>query len=424
MKLKGLLFTLYVILSSGDLLSQTNPLNGQLKGNIVDNGDIPLAHAYLFLKNYPEFSVVSNSYGEFGLSFPSVIKNDTIVVTLLGYHRMEIPLSRLAPTNNRIKLKEAIISLNEVTVTTNDNSLKNMLFNAIENIPINYPVKRHQLIGIYRKISTNYEDFTHLVEAAIVVEDLGYDRDIRRIKIKMEALRQSDEHAEIDPNVAKMKSKIRNHIEDLGEPVEPLNPIIASYPSNYIRTAYYSKSIFAKDGYRFMGIPELPKYHRFVGTEMIGADTIYHIAISGIDPPDGSSYLKINGRNHAIVEYQLSYRNGEHEVYTKFKEVGDHYYPEVIRLKSLRLINRDVGVHQMDIHTFWFDDVKTDKLEKIKSKDKLKQGQTLEPNIHFFDESFWDENTFLKNHPLEDAIIESLERNRPLREQFKRNAKD
>ena len=424
MKLKIIIFTIYIILKCGTLFSQTSPSAGPLEGTVVDGSGASLPHVYLFLKGHPEFNWISASSGEFALRFPDVLKNDTLVVTLLGYHRVQVPLSRLNPTWSQIKLEQAVIDLNEVIVKPEDTSLEELISKAIDNIAQNYPYRRHQLIGFYRKVSTNYDEFTHLVEAAVVVEDLGYGKDIHRAKIKVEALRQTDEHAEVDPYITKMKLRITNHIESLGEPVGPLNSIIGTYPSNYIRTAYVPKSYFARDGYKFMGIPELPVYHKFLGTEFIGADTIYKIAFGSIDPPDGSNYLKINSRNFAITEYQIGYPGGEHQVYVKFGEVEGHYYPEIIRLKSLRLINRDVGVHQMDIHTLWFDEVNTDELKKIKPRDLLKKDQTLEPNSFSFDKGFWEENVFLKDHPLDNPVIKSLERNGKLQEQFRRNAKD
>ena len=210
----------------------------------------------------------------------------------------------------------------------------------------------------------------------------------------------------------------------MGETVGPINPIIGTYPSNYIRTASIPKSHFAKDGYRFMGIPELPVYHQFVGMEFTGTDTIYHIAFGPDEPPDGSNFLKIHSRNHAIVEFQLGYGSGEHQVYVKFSEVDGRYYPEIIRMKTLRLINRDVGVHQMDIHTLWFDEVDTEGFKKLKARELLKEDEDFGPNTYRLDKGIWEENKFLKNHPLDKAIIHSLERSETLREQFERNAKD
>ena len=422
--MRAFICTVFFTFLWGFLYAQ-NQSAGQISGSVLDATNAsPLPNAYLFLKNYPDFNGTAGPSGEFSLNFPDVLKNDTLVVSILGYQRLLIPLSRLNRTGNRIRLDPAVIALNEVIVKPKDTSLEEMIVKAIENIPINYPDRRHQLAGLYRKVSTDYEEFTHLVEASVVVEDVGYGKDVNLARIKVESLRQSDELAEVDSTLLLVKERTRSKLEASGEKAAPLNPVIAAYPSNYIRIAYNPITYFGKDGSKFMGVPEMPVYHRFMGSELIASDTIYHIAFSYRDPPDGSSYLKINSRNQAIMEFQISTQDGEHQVFAKFREYEGHYYPEIIKRKSLRLINRDVGLHQMDIHTFWFDEVKTEKLERIRQRDALKPGQTLERKSYEFTPEYWKKNESIKNYPLDSAIIKSLERFRSLDEQFKSNGKD
>ncbi|WP_439490757.1 hypothetical protein [Algoriphagus sp.] len=222
-----------------------------------------------------------------------------------------------------------------------------------------------------------------------------------------------------------MKNRIREHIKSTGSTPGPLNEIVGTYQHNGFRgDAYNSRTWFGKDGDRFMGIPELPTYHRFMGEEIVGNDTIYQIAFSSKDPPNGSSYLKINSRNHAIVEYQFSLASGEYEHFAKFREVDGVYYPEMIRTKELRLINRDVGTHQMDISTFWFGEPMTEDLKRIRAKDALDRDEEVETNKYELDSSFWNTYELIKKHRLGSAIIRSLEKEKSLEQQFKRNAKD
>ena len=306
-----------------------------------------------------------------------------------------------------------------------DHSMEEMISKAIDNIPKNYPKKRHQLTGFYRKVSTNYEEFTKLVEAAVMVEDVSYQKDGSSLRIKLESLRQSDEMGVVDSSMATLKQQIRDHIKSTGSTLGPLNEIIGTFQHNYLRSnAYNSKTWFGKDGDRFMGIPELPTYHRFMGEEIVGNDTIYQIAVSTKDPPSGNSYLKINSRSHAIVEYQISWLSGEYQTYAKFREVDGIYYPEIIRTKELRFINRDVGTHQMDISTYWFAEVAIDDFKRIRGKDAMEYNEEVESNGYELDSSYWKAYELIKKHPLDSAIIRSLEKNRPLEEQFKSNAKD
>ena len=352
--------------------------------------------------------------------------NNIVVISSIGYEKKEVSISSLAKTGNTLKLQRQLLSLNEVTVMPEDHSMEEMISQAIDNIPKNYPDKRHQLMGFYRKVSTNYEEFTKLVEAAVVVEDVSYQKDGSALRVKLESLRQSDELGEVDSTMTILKQRIREQIKASGSTLGPSNQVIKTYQHNngFRGDAYNSKTWFGKDGDRFMGIPELPTYRRFMGEEIVGNDTIYQIAFSSKDPPNGNSYLKINSRNHAIVEYQITMQPGGYQTFAKFRDVDGVYYPEMVRNKELRLINRDVGTHQMDISTIWFDVPLIEDLEKIRAKDALGRDEEVENNDYELDSSFWKAYDLIKKHPLDSAIIRSLEKNKSLEQQFKRNAKD
>ncbi|TXE07546.1 carboxypeptidase-like regulatory domain-containing protein [Algoriphagus aquimarinus] len=423
--MKFLCFTIFLFCVQVALAQ--NQQTNNISGVVIDTEDSsPVQFAYLYLKNYPDFSALADEQGEFKFFFPSQFWDEIVVISSIGYQKLELPVSSLSKTGNIIRLQRQLLSLNEVTVMPEDHSMEEMISNAIDNIPKNYPDKRHQLRGFYRKISTNYEEFTKLVEAAVVVEDVSYLKDGSALRVKLESLRQSDELGEVDSTMTILKQRIREQIKASGSTIGPLNEIIETYHHNngFRGNAYHSKSWFGKDGDRFMGIPELPTYRRFMGEEIVGNDTIYQIAFSTKDPPNGSSYLKINARNHAIVEYQITFQTGEYQTFAKFREVDGFYYPEMIRNRELRLINRDVGIHQMDISTFWFDMPATEDLKKIRAKDALDRDEEVENNEYELDSSFWKTYDIIKKHPLDSAIIRSLEKNKSLEQQFKSNAKD
>lgn len=397
-----------------------------ISGKVRDKEDSsPVPFAYLYLKNYPDFSALANDQGEFTFHFPAQFANGTLVISCLGYAKTELQISSLAETGNLLQLDRQMLSLSEVTVMPEDHSMEEMISKAIDNIPKNYPKKRHQMTGFYRKVSTNYEEFTKLVEAAVLAEDDSYRHPSSDIKIRLDAVRQSDELGEVDSSMIAMKKRIRDQIKSSGETPAPMNSIMGTYQSIFLKaSSYNSKTWFGKDGDRFMGIPELPTYHRFMGEEIVGNDTIYQIAFSGQDPPNGHSYLKINTRNYAIVEYQITWRSGEYQNLVKYKEQDGFYYPEMIRIKQLSLNIRDVGTHQMDISTFWFDLPKTEDLKKIRAKDAMGRDEEVESNDYELDSSFWKAYDLINKHPLDSAIIRSLEKKTSLEQQFKRHAKD
>ncbi|WP_339753484.1 carboxypeptidase-like regulatory domain-containing protein [Algoriphagus aquimarinus] len=423
--MKFLCFTIFLFCAQVALAQ--NQQTNNISGVVTDKEDSsPVQFAYLYLKNYPDFSALADERGEFKFFFPSQFSDEIVVISSIGYEKKEVSISSLAKTGNTLKLQRQLLSLNEVTVMPEDHSMEEMISQAIDNIPKNYPDKRHQLMGFYRKVSTNYEEFTKLVEAAVVVEDVSYQKDGSALRVKLESLRQSDELGEVDSTMTILKQRIREQIKASGSTLGPSNQVIKTYQHNngFRGDAYNSKTWFGKDGDRFMGIPELPTYRRFMGEEIVGNDTIYQIAFSSKDPPNGNSYLKINSRNHAIVEYQITMQPGGYQTFAKFRDVDGVYYPEMVRNKELRLINRDVGTHQMDISTIWFDVPLIEDLEKIRAKDALGRDEEVENNDYELDSSFWKAYDLIKKHPLDSAIIRSLEKNKSLEQQFKRNAKD
>jgi hypothetical protein len=422
--MKRILLTLFLLIGIGKGYAQSTT---EISGLVLDaNSSEPLPHAYLFLKSYPEFSWLASTTGEFSLNFPEVLKDDVLVVSLLGYQRLEVPISNLDKFGNKIKLNQALIGLNEIVVKP-DNSLKEMITKAIENIPENYPEKRHQLTGLYRKVSTDYEEFTHLVEASVVVEDVGYGKDEIDSRIKVESLRQSNELGEVDSALLVTLRRLDEHIATQVERVRAANHFVDAFEGNFVRWWFESK----KKHYEsfFFGSPMFPMYQELVGYELDGEDTVYQIAYGSTNPPTGNSYIKINSRNHAIVEAQYTPILNEDKTipfqyFIKFKELEGKYYPEKVIRKIMRFINRDVGGHQMDVHTYWFDGVKTSKFKRIPYREAQKREQALEPKSYRFDSDFWEHYKSIKNHPLDAAIIKSLERDKSLDEQFRQNGKD
>ncbi|MGY6744493.1 MAG: carboxypeptidase-like regulatory domain-containing protein [Cecembia sp.] len=428
--MKHLFSFFFSVIFTTMLYAQSSPGINQVSGMVKDEVSA-VPNVYIFLKNHPDFNSLTDSNGAFKLRFPALLKNDTIIVSHVGYLKVEIPLESLRESSNTINLKNRTIELKEITVRPEENLLGEFLQKVIQNIPKNYPEKRHQMTGLYRKVSTNYEEFNHLVEAQILVEDIAYNKDVKGAKIKIQNFRASDDFAEIDSTYLLFLRKFRDSEPFTGYNVVPDNPIIQLYENNFIRKNYLQSSPLNIKGYsdEFFGSIETPVYQEFIGYEILDKDTIYTIAYGTTDPPIGTSYIKVNNRDFAVVEYQVTrYMDAERELYEqflmKYRKFGEKYYPDKLVHKVIRFVNRDIGAHQMDIHTVWFDEVKTEKLKRIPYKEILKRDRLLEPNHFKYEQDFWENNAWINSHALDTAIIRSLERYRSLEEQFKSNAKD
>ncbi|MCH7399261.1 carboxypeptidase-like regulatory domain-containing protein [Belliella sp. DSM 107340] len=423
------IFVFLLFLSNLTFAQQGKNVN--IKGIVLDsNNQDPLPNTFIYLKNHSEFSILSSSSGEFDLNYPNLFKTDTLVISLLGYQKKQIPLSNLNQKINQISLNQVDISLQEVVVQPDESLFEEFFTKVIENIPNNYPTKKHQFNAFYRRVSTDYNEYTKLVEAAVLIEDYDYKRDIYHSKIKIEALRQSDELGDVDSVLIQSFQRLSEHIAKQVDRMRANSMINMGFESNLIRYARSPNSIFSKEDYKvaFFGSSRFPVYHSLVGTEIRGQDTIFHIAFGNTDPPKGDSFMKINSRNFGIEEFQLipftslAFKHFT-QFYMKYKEVEGVYYPEKIEYKTMRFINRDIGSHQVDIHTFWFDDVQTENLQKIRPREVLDRDFVIETRSFDYDKDFWERYELIKKHPLDPSIKKSLERFKSLEKQFEENSK-
>lgn len=98
------IFFLFSQLSLGQSLQATN-----VAGKVRDKEDSsPVPFAYLYLKNYPDFSALADEHGEFKFYFPSQFADETLVISCLGYAKAELQLSSLAETGNILQLERQL----------------------------------------------------------------------------------------------------------------------------------------------------------------------------------------------------------------------------------------------------------------------------------------------------------------------------
>ncbi|GAB2619262.1 carboxypeptidase-like regulatory domain-containing protein [Belliella aquatica] len=430
--IKLLSFLLFVFIFFWNEVDAQGVKEVQVTGVIQDSkSEVPLVNAFIYLKNHSEFNVLSDLNGEFVLSYPKLFQTDTLVISLLGYQKKQLLLESLKENNNQISLNQVDLSLQEIVVQPDESLFEEFFAKVIKNIPNNYPTKKHQFNAFYRRVSTDYNEYTKLVEAAVLIEDYDYKRDIDDSKIKIEALRQSDELGDIDSVLIQSFQRMGENIAKQVERMRAKSMINEGFESNFIRKARSSSSVFSEEYYKswFLGSSRFPVYQRLVGTEIRGQDTIFHIAFGNTDPPTGDSFIKINSRNYAIEEFQMTPNESWNksfyvQYYLKYKEIEGVYYPEKVEYRMMRFINRDIGSQQVDIHTFWFDDVQTENLQKIRPRDVLDRDLRIETRSFDYDKDFWERYKLIKKHPLDPSIKKSLERFKSLEKQFEENSKN
>jgi CarboxypepD_reg-like domain len=159
----------------------------EIKSKVLDQKTkAALPYANISIKNY-SIGSVSNELGEFEFFVPIDLKNDTLVVSYIGYKTFGERISNLTESKT-IYLEESPIILSEVTVSSE--GARKLVEEALKAIPLVYPTEPYLMEGFHR--SWEKVDFTDsisypgtLIEAAVTIYDIGYGQK-KSAKVKEE----------------------------------------------------------------------------------------------------------------------------------------------------------------------------------------------------------------------------------------------
>jgi hypothetical protein len=422
--MRNLVFLLLISVNYNVSAQQTKLISIQ---GIVKSAydDQPIDYAVCFLKNNEFIGDVTDSTGFFTMIIPDNLSYDSIEISSLGYEKLIVPYQSLDKQKDTTVffLKRKMIILDEIIVREEGYDLKNMVFAAIEKIQDNYPKNRHQLEGLYRKVTTEGNLYTYLEEASVTIEDQGYSDYLKPPKIKINALRMSKDYGRLDSLMLHLtEATSQKAAENFAISQNPLYRVL---DSNYLH-------LFLKEHTRF-NYETFSKYlgntsrYKLMDVIITAKDTIYQIAFNDgplPQPPSGNTYLKINVSDLAIVEYQVTSSFSDdyilHQVFVKFKKEKDgRYYPCFIKTIQPRLINREIDDGEYDIETYWFHEVKTKDLKKIKSKESINRFDVNSYKRKYYNPGFWKNMDSTGQYTLDKGVRSSLEKHQSLEEQFK-----
>ena len=191
------------------------------KGHILDTADssaVPFVH--IFFTKYDNRGAVSLNDGSFEVN---TTVDDTLIISSMIYETKRVPVSSLLPVNNQVFLEAKSHELANLTILSDD-ALYEILENVIKEIPNNYPTADHQLSCYYQEYSISNEDYGHMLEAYMTVEDQGYTKKHKSArtednyeylyaphKIKVQQLRRSDDNRHLLLNQYRKFSEMTLH---------------------------------------------------------------------------------------------------------------------------------------------------------------------------------------------------------------------
>jgi hypothetical protein len=143
----------------------------------------PVIFASVAVKNQ-NVGVISDDTGSFRL--PIAYKSDKIVIIIssIGYKTVEVDVGNLSPNNlNILKINPQVESLETITIIAKKDPkrakadyipVREIVKNAIANIPLNYPRNPHSYIGYYREYQLLNKRYFNLNEGIMEEFDAGF----------------------------------------------------------------------------------------------------------------------------------------------------------------------------------------------------------------------------------------------------------
>jgi hypothetical protein len=153
------------------------------KGKVIDREEkdaLPYSNIFIYRRN---IGTVSNNDGEFVLKIPESMKNDTVVVSCLGYRQYLQPISELTDQNYTIPLQPTSVQLKEVKVTVI--YPEEIISKILSKIPLNYPGDNEIMTSFYREVLKQDSKYIDVAEALMEIRKASYDNAFAQDKVKV-----------------------------------------------------------------------------------------------------------------------------------------------------------------------------------------------------------------------------------------------
>jgi len=172
----------------------------ELTGKVADFLSFePIENASVYIKN-TTVGTITNADGNFVLRVPQEFKNDTLVISSIGYKSFLTAIPDFDSTTD-IFLEEDVASLDEVLLIgdSRPKTGNDIVVRAIERLSRNLPELPYLQKGFLRHRERNKKEYKWLIEAAITMYDSSYASGAKEnLKINVDEIRKSYDLRDID----------------------------------------------------------------------------------------------------------------------------------------------------------------------------------------------------------------------------------
>jgi hypothetical protein len=376
-----------------------------LSARVQDNttGE-PLPFASVGIKG-KSTSTITNLQGDFDFHFPTELRNEILVVSMLGYENFEAPIWSLLDSKvTVIPMVASTTMLHEVQVM-DSLSGGEILSAALAKIDQNFPSEPFLMDGFYRDVKQVGGTYIALLEAAVKIYD--------------------DSYAE-----PRNKTKLRERVK-LIEVRKSLG-----YDNKF--TAYFGQRNLLEDLLLHNNIRyrQIEMDDRLLSKTKREKDSYYNGHEIFVVTTADQFYLKvyIDKSDYAIthMQFEISGPNDEKRknLVSKFvnykKTIDFKRYLGKMYLNYITVVSKekwyDTDSDELMFETaleqhLLINEVQADAAERIGSTEKMR-NYGLQYQDYPYNKIFWDNYNLIKETPLDRKILEDLEKIAPLERQF------
>lgn len=405
------------------------------------------------------FGGVSNADGHFKLRLDDDMRSRSLLFFCVGYERAQLAINDIKnPLNLKVQLQSSELKLEEVVVDAKGLDPRNLLREAIEKIPTNYPNQPFNMEGFYRELIRENDRYVKLSEAVCQFYYIGYDQ---KLNLK-EAYESYHDYSSI--NAATFISG--RWYDDLTFPQDQVKVLQARVSENLFRGEINTSIAGGPLGLMAFDKVKYPTYFMSSSNNKVPAAAYrnylrdYEYKLENVTKYDqnnvyvlsfapkkvkervnlkGKIYIDIESLAFVAFEYEMLpserpvdyvlarnlLRHTQHKVRLDYRQYDGKWYPHQLSVDDIvtvldRRTQKEVSTYETASEIL-ISDIKTENVQSFNEKDIFKN--TISNHLYEYPleykPDFWDKYYSTGNFiPLENNVRQDLEQNMSLEKQF------
>ena len=378
----------------------------------------PLAFSTISLLGTSQ-GAVSNFMGEFTFTLERKQKRDTLFVSMLGFEPIKKSILELDLRERwEIELEESVVMLEEVEVNEAELSALDIVNRVLINIPDNYPTTPYLLHGFTRSHKRECGKYVALYEADFDLFGQGYlKKSPERIYVKES--RQSQ-------HVPYFHSRVLRNNRNLFISMRHINDVLFRSYSLQTNSNTYVIDKYAVDDTRLIYVIKT-NHSRFVSHTMyVNANDFALLkVVMEMETPTNEKWNPL--LNKGPSSDSLDFKVTRISKTIQFEQTENTYhtkYMDWLVEGNLMYQNTDSAVCDWGFRfETMFDKASTQDIQKPSKQYLMNPKSKKDPPLTPYNEVFWSSYPPITAFPITAQIVEDLELEVPLIQQFKRSGK-